>query len=53
MTGSIYFVGAQVHVTFGYGAHGCLGRNLALLEMRAALNLLLDRLPNMRFDPER
>lgn len=41
----------QVHVAFGYGVHGCLGRNLALLEMRVALNLLLDRLPNLRLDP--
>jgi len=42
----------QTHVTFGYGVHGCLGRNLALLEMRVALNLLLDRLPNLRLDRE-
>jgi cytochrome P450 len=40
----------QVHVTFGYGVHGCLGRNLAQLEMRVALNILLDRLPNLRLD---
>ena len=40
----------QVHVTFGHGVHGCLGRNLALLEMRVALNILLDRLPNLRLD---
>jgi cytochrome P450 len=39
------------HITFGYGAHGCLGQYLAQLEMRVALNLLLDRLPNLRFDP--
>jgi len=42
----------QTHVTFGYGVHGCLGRNLALLEMRVALNLLLDRLPNLRLDTQ-
>lgn len=43
---------SRSHITFGYGIHGCLGRNLAQLEMRVALNLLLDRLPNLRLDPE-
>jgi cytochrome P450 len=40
------------HISFGYGAHGCLGQYLTQLEMRVALNLLLDRLPNLRLDPE-
>ncbi len=29
----------------------CLGMHLARLEMRTAVNLLLDRLPNLRMDP--
>ena len=40
------------HVSFGLGPHACLGTHLARMEMRVALNLLLDRLPNLRLDPE-
>ena len=40
------------HVSFGHGPHACLGLHLARLEMRTALNLLLDRLPDLRFDPD-
>jgi cytochrome P450 len=36
---------------WGHGVHVCLGMHLARLEMRVALNLLFDRLPNMRLDP--
>jgi cytochrome P450 len=43
---------ARPHIGFGYGVHVCLGMHLARLEMRVALNLLLDRLPNLRLDPE-
>ena len=32
--------------------HVCLGMHLARLEMRTAINLLFDRLPNLRLDPE-
>jgi cytochrome P450 len=39
------------HISFGMGPHSCLGLNLARMEMRVALNLLLDRLPNLRLDP--
>lgn len=38
-------------VSWGYGAHVCLGMHLARLEMRTAANLLFDRLPNLRLDP--
>jgi cytochrome P450 len=38
------------HISFGHGPHTCLGLHLARLEMRLALNLLLDRLPNLRLD---
>jgi cytochrome P450 len=39
------------HISFGHGPHACLGLHLARMEMRVALNLLLDRLPNLRLDP--
>jgi cytochrome P450 len=39
------------HISFGQGPHACLGLHLARLEMRTALTLLLDRLPNLRLDP--
>ena len=40
------------HISFGHGVHVCLGMHLTRLEMRVALELLLDRLPNLRLDPE-
>ncbi len=42
----------QQHMSFGNGPHLCLGMHLARLETRVALNGLLDRLPNLRLDPE-
>ncbi len=39
------------HISFGHGPHACLGLHLARMEMRVALNLLLDRLPNLHLDP--
>ncbi|MGH3556606.1 MAG: cytochrome P450 [Mycobacterium sp.] len=46
------FRSARAHIGFGYGVHVCLGMHLARLEMRVALNLLFDRLPNLRLDPD-
>ncbi len=40
------------HTTFGYGVHTCIGMHLARLEMRSAINILMDRLPNLRLDHE-
>ena len=46
------FRAAKGNVGWGYGVHVCLGMHLARMEMRVAMNLLIDRLPNLRFDPE-
>ena len=43
---------AQGNLGWGHGVHVCLGMHLARLEMRTAINLLLDRLPNLRLDPD-
>jgi cytochrome P450 len=43
---------AKANLGWGHGVHVCLGMHLARLEMRTAINLLLDRLPNLRLDPE-
>jgi cytochrome P450 len=45
------FRAARAHIAWGHGAHVCLGMHLARLEMRVALNLLFDRLPDLRLDP--
>jgi cytochrome P450 len=39
------------HISFGDGAHKCLGIHLARLEMRILLNAVLDRLPGVHLDP--
>jgi len=39
------------HISFGDGAHKCLGMHLARLEMQVVLNAVLDRLPGLRLDP--
>lgn len=41
------------HISFATGVHMCLGMHLARMEMRSALNVLLDRLPGLRFDATR
>jgi cytochrome P450 len=45
------FRAPKPHASWGHGVHICLGTNLARLEMRVALELLLDRLPDLRLDP--
>ena len=42
----------RANLGWGHGVHVCLGMHLARLEMRTAINLLLDRLPNLRLDPD-
>ena len=46
------FRAARPSVAWGQGPHICLGMHLARVEMRVALNLLLDRLPGLRLDPD-
>jgi cytochrome P450 len=38
------------HVTFGYGAHYCLGAALARMEGRIALDEVLNRFPTWEID---
>ncbi len=43
---------AKPHIAFAMGVHSCLGVHLATLELETALAVLLERLPNMRRDPD-
>jgi cytochrome P450 len=40
------------HIAFGLGRHFCLGAHLARVEMEVALDVLLQRLPNLRLTAE-
>jgi cytochrome P450 len=40
------------HVAFAYGPHTCLGMHLARMETRVVLEAILDRLPDVRLDPD-
>jgi len=41
------------HLAFAHGPHVCLGVHLARLEARAALDVILRRLPTLALDPSR
>ena len=43
---------AAPHASFGSGPHICLGMHLTRVESRVALEAILDRLPDIRLDPE-
>jgi cytochrome P450 len=43
---------ASRHISFAHGPHVCIGMHLARLEAQAAVGRLLERLPNVRLDPE-
>ena len=40
--------GARNHVAFGYGAHQCLGQNLARAELEIVLETLFRRVPGLK-----
>jgi cytochrome P450 len=40
------------HLTFAFGPHHCLGAGLARREMEVAVEVLLNRLPDLRLDEE-
>ncbi|HVU72531.1 MAG TPA: cytochrome P450 [Mycobacteriales bacterium] len=41
----------QPALMFGAGPHMCIGMHLARMEVRVAIDQLMDRLPNLRLDP--
>jgi cytochrome P450 len=43
---------STAHIAFASGPHMCLGMHLARMETKVAINHILDRLPNLRIDPE-
>ncbi|HTR70042.1 MAG TPA: cytochrome P450 [Mycobacteriales bacterium] len=42
----------KASLAFGSGSHICLGMHVARAEMTTGVNALLDRLPNLRLDPD-
>lgn len=43
---------AVEHLTFGYGSHQCLGKNLARMELQIFLQELTTRLPHLELVPD-
>jgi cytochrome P450 len=43
---------SRSHISFGYGAHFCLGAPLARLELKLIIEQLTKRIPKMRLDTE-
>lgn len=50
---NIFRARAERHLAFATGPHVCIGQHLARIEMTRALNAMLDRLPNLRLDPDK
>lgn len=44
--------GARHHVAFGFGAHQCLGQNLARMELQIVFDTLFRRIPGLRIAAE-
>ncbi|SDW87630.1 Cytochrome P450 [Arthrobacter sp. cf158] len=45
-------VSASEHLTFGYGAHQCMGKNLARMELQIILEELTRRLPQLELSAQ-
>ncbi|WP_326335967.1 cytochrome P450/oxidoreductase [Paenarthrobacter ureafaciens] len=45
-------VSASEHLTFGYGAHQCMGKNLARMELQIILEELTRRIPHLELSPQ-
>ncbi len=43
----------KAHLLFGGGPHRCLGSHLARLELHTLYRVVLERLPNVRLDPDK
>lgn len=52
MTFDITAERSKAHLTFGSGAHFCLGASLARAELQEALLVLAERMPGLRLDGE-
>ncbi len=48
----IYRDNVAEHLSFGYGAHQCMGKNIARMEMRIFLEEFIRRLPHLELVPE-
>ncbi|PQO23259.1 cytochrome [Rhodobacteraceae bacterium WD3A24] len=48
----IYRDNTAEHLTFGYGSHQCMGKNLGRMEMRIILEEFTRRLPHMELAPD-
>ena len=46
------FRAQKPHIAFAVGPHVCLGMHLARMETRVLLDVLFERLPNLRIDPD-
>lgn len=51
-TFDIYRDNAVDHLTFGYGAHQCMGKNIGRMEMRIFLEELTRRIPDLRLSEQ-
>jgi len=48
----IYRDNTSDHLTFGYGSHQCMGKNIARMEMRIFLEEMTTRLPHLELVPD-
>jgi ferredoxin-NADP reductase len=48
----VYRESAVEHLTFGYGAHQCMGKNIGRMQMRVFLEEFVRRLPHMQLVPQ-